>query len=599
VRVRKGALTALAAAGMAALPLSAAAAGTSDQLPQGHATGAAATVTVSLQPLKNIAGTAGVSVDDVLSQINGLYKTLCAALPSTASQAGCVLQIPTSLPDSLQVAIAQSSAAGTLVQDTSDVLNGKSASTPLYTSWDVLNADISALEKAITDLVNGCVNQLAAGNVSLDCTQGSLPTSSLLSVNALDLEGTVNAALNETGQSDKIYDSASAVSVSGTKGSMLDGLDISVDPFTAAAVSTKNLSDPTLQGTGINAPQVSASNTLTHVGLPALNVITGNTSLTSLALNVKGLATNLLNAIASYQQGGLNALDSALAGTPLAGLGSTLGATLPTGTVTGTVTGSSSSIDLTPLSNLATELTAIADQLTGLNAALSGLPDVTNLVYSANALSTAKLAQYQGGGVEALSTSTIGSLDVLPIGSQLAGIVSTALNALASANVPGINTNIDGKTPLLSVGGVSSSADAFIKSDGSGDEIGTGNVQLISVLGQKLPLDANQLLGSGTEKQVVVSLPTLGSVTLDITRGIEQKVSDLSDNREVRMATLDVRLINGNVCTADCTTLGAASLPSLPSTSTKANTAGTSTGGIQALGTDGATLADLAFGDTD
>lgn len=596
--MRKGALTALAAAGVAALPLSAAAADTSGSLPQGHATGAAATVTVSLQPLKMI-NVNGVTVDSVLSQISGLYQTLCSTLQPTVKQS-CLLQVPSSLPDSLQVAVAQSQAAGSLVQDTTDVVSGTSSSTPLYTSWDVLNADISALETAVTNLVNGCTNQLASGNMSLSCTQGTLPTSGLLTVNALNLEGTVSAALNETGQADKIYDSASAVSVSGTKGSMVDGLDVSVDPFTAAAVSSKNLSDPVLQGTGVNTPQVSASNTLTHVGLPALNVVTGNASLTSLASTVKNLATTLLNAIAAYQQGGLSALDGALSGTPLAGLGSTLGATLPTGTVTGTVTGTATSVDLTPLSNLATTLTTLADQLTGLNAAIAGLPDVTNLVYTADALSTAKLAQYQGGGVEALSTSNIGSLDVLPIGSQLAGVVSTALNALSSANVPGINTNIDGKTPLLSVGGVSSSADAFIKSDGSGDEIGTGNVQLISVLGQQLPIDANKLLGSaGTEQQFVLSLPALGSVTLDITRGVAQKVNDTALSREVRMATLDVRLINGDVCTTNCTTLGASSLPST-GTSTKANAATTSSsGGIAALGPDGSTAADLAFGDTD
>jgi len=590
VKVRKGALTALAAAGVAVVPLSAAAASDASLLPQGRATGAAATVTVSLAPLKAI-NVNGITVDSVLSQISGLYSTLCSELQSTVKQS-CTLQLPSSLPDSLQVAVAQSAAAGTLVQDTSDVLNGQSSSTPLYTSWDVLNADISALESAVTNLVNGCLNQLDSGNISLSCTQGSLPTSSLLTVNALDLEGTVSAALNMTGKTDKIYDSASAVSVSGTN--QLSGLDVSVDPFTAAAVSSKNLSDPTLQGTGINAPQVSASNTLTHVGLPALNVVTGNANLSSLVSNVKSLATTLLNAIASYQQGGLSALDGALAGTPLAGLGSTLGATLPTGSLSGTVSGTSNSIDLTPLSNLATTLSTLADQLTGLNAALSGLPDVTNLLSSANALSTAKLAQYQGGGVQALSTSTIGSLDVLPIGSQLAGVVSTALGKLTGAGVPGLNTNIDGKTPLLSVGGVTSSSDAYITSALDGAERGTSSVQTISVLGQPVDLSA---LNLGTDQQIVLTIPALGSVTLDITRGVQQVVSDTQTNREVRMATLDIRLINGNACTTGCTMIPpAVSLPTGTNTAARTDTA---SGGIAALGSPGDTLADVALGDTD
>lgn len=584
MKTRKAALTAIAAAGLAALPLSAAADSTA--VPQGTAWGAAAQVTLSLAPLK--ASAAGPTIDTVLQTLNTLYGTLCGNA-AVSSQPVCGLTIPTSLPDSVQVSVAQSYAKGSLLNDFSDVLSGNSNSSPLATTWPELNFDISVVENAISSYIGTLNTLLSNALTSIPTIPGvTLPTSGVITVNTLNVEGAVSAFLNQAGQTNRYAQSASAVSLTGAPKQVLAGTDISIDPYSAVAANSKALSDPSIPAS-VTSPQVSAENSLIHVGLPALTTSgTSSTDLANLITSIKSVTTTLLNAIASYQQGGVNALTGALQGTPLSPLVPVI-QSLPTSTT--------NSLDLTPFTSLATQLSATADELSSLQAALTGLPDVTNLIYSTNSLSTAKFSPVASGGVDALATSTLGSVAVLPIGSQLASVVKTALSTVSSLapNVP-VNTNIDGSTPLISVGGVTSSSEASILKDGSGVATGTGGLQAITVLGQNLPVAViNQLLnqGKGTEAQLVVTIPTLGSVTVDITQGVPNVVSNTSTNRYVRMATLDIRLINGVVCTANCVQIPG----SLTGTAAGAHTA-TATGGIAALGPDGSVPFDLSAGDT-
>lgn len=587
MKTRKAALAAMAAAGLAALPLTAAAADESlAALPQGSAEGYAAQVSVSLAPLTNSA--AGPVINNVLGTLNTLYGDLCGPGGAAASSPGCLqgLKIPTTLPSSVSVSLAHSIASGILNKDTSDVLAGKSSSNPVRTTWDELNIDLGVIEGAIQNEVNSINALLGSQLQALNSVPGvSIPASGLLGVNALNVEGTVDAFLNQANTANKYATTANAVSVNGVAGSNLSGLDVSVDPYSAVAANSKALANATANGipSSVTTPQVSAQNNVAHVGLPAV-AVQGVTSadLSGLISQVKGLTTNLLNAIAAAQQGGLSSLTSAIQNTPLAPLTPVLNS-LPTA--------SSNTVDLAPFKSLATLLSAQVDKLTALNASLASLPDLRNVVYAGPALSSAILHQLKGGGVEAFSTSDLAAINVLPVGGSIASALQPVVSTL---NLSAITD----KTALLSIDGVSSSSDATIANDGSGVALGTGHLASITVLGQTLPTDIlNKVLTPGVEVEVILTLPQ-GALSLDITQGVPNVISNTSTNRHVSMATLDIRLINGAIpCNtgANCIQLPTGSSPAGAHT---AAAMGSQSTGISYLGGDGL-LAEVGIGRTE
>jgi hypothetical protein len=169
-------------------------------------------------------------------------------------------------------------------------------------------------------------------------------------------------------------------------------------------------------------------------------------------------------------------------------------------------------------------------------------------------------------------------------------------------------------TPLLQIEGITSTADAAV-GPGTGSPVGTAGLHTISVLGQTIDLESAlpnlngalpsavptlQPLGPGEEWHHVFTIPGVGSVTLDITRGVQNTVANLATYREVAMAALEVRLINGDVA---CTTDASKCHDIVPGTSTSANAAprAASSGsgsGIKGFGDPGTNIARVALADT-
>jgi hypothetical protein len=410
VKTSKAALAAGLFAGLAALPLTTVSAANA---PSGNASASALTVKLSLAPLKTLAGASNwAQVESALSQVQ---QALCG------SQVGCNplgLTLPTSLPDSLTVRVAQAEDAATFNEKALDVVAGHSDSTPVASDWTVLNANLKALGDLITNLVQGGLNDVA--NQDLSALQGLLsPTNGNLTANipvlgtaSFDLLGTVAASLPG-----KAVDQATAVQVTGS--GPVDGLDVTVDPFHATAVDTAGA-----VANKVDGAQVSADNSLTKVSLPALSITGSNAAdLKGLATELKTLIDAITNVLANPTQAGsiLGAAASALPA-PLQGPLGTIGGTLSgvTGTVTSGVS-SAAGVDLTGLKALDTSLSAALDSLNALINALAAvqLPDVSSLITSTADIATAKTVPVAGGGVASTATATLGAVDVLPIGSTL------------------------------------------------------------------------------------------------------------------------------------------------------------------------------------
>ncbi len=605
MKTRRLVLAAGVLAGISALPMTTASAASSTT-PAGSARAAALSLQLSLAPIKNLVNTVGAPTNGVLSwealtsQLAGLAKTVCS------TPAGCPinLDILSDMPDTLQVAIAQANDAATLNGVATDIVAGHADSTPLYTNWESVNANLSSLVSAVQSLQDQISAALASDNVATatallnsGLSSANLGTiSPVLSIDPLKVLSTVQANLNQPPAQNQVFDSANAVQASGQNA--LSGFNVTVDPFTACAASAAQAGQ-----CGAAGAQTSAANTLVNVGLPAINLNTGNTaSLKDLAATLKSLLNTLTNAIANPSQAGSilsSAASSAGLPAPIASSLTTIGGLLDgtTGSAS-TTTAKTVNVDLLKLWD--TKVSAQLDSLNAIINAVAGLdlPDVTKLVTSTSDIATAKTVPVAGGGVLSTATSTLGALDVLPVGQSLATTIDSVLGQIPA--VAGITVNqLNATTPVLSIAGITSSAQAGVGaapacSDGK-FVCGSSGLRTVSVLGQTIDLDHSTVngtnpglptLGDGQELHDVISIPTLGSVTLDITRGLPQIVADTPTYREVNVAALDVRLINGavgcdhpNQCTE------------LPGSGT--NTEG-NTQGISALGKTGDTVADVS-----
>jgi hypothetical protein len=625
VKTRKAVVAAGLMAGLATLPLSARADTSAPNLPKGSATASALSLTVSLAPLKAIVDTSGaLKWQAVVDALNGLRGTLC---PGTKPGDPCqfaALSVPMDLPNSLTLSLAQAKSDATLNAAASDILSGTSASSPVATDWTVLNANISAVEQQLADFITTGTLKLQQGGVTGLTDFLKSPDPGKLQIHAgplgtakLNILGTVAAALNQKNSPDRPWDTANAVQVT-LDGTAVpapgNGTYVSVSPFAAYALNAATKAPDSTQG-----PQVSAANTTVGLSLPALKVSSANTTnLLNLSAMLKSLVDALTKAIADPGHAG-NILGS-IPGVPAALQGplSTIGGlvTQAAGTVTGSAPAAASPVDLAALKLWDANLSAALDSLHALINALAGLnlPDVSNLVSSHDSIATSTTKPLAGGGVTSAATAMLGQLSVLPVGDQLSTVINTVIGGLPA--IPGITVNaLKATTPLLQIEGITSQAKAEV-GPGTGKPIGSAGLHKVSVLGQSIDLDgampnlngspagpvsAAQPLGMGEEWHHVFDIPTVGAVTLDITRGVPQVVADTPNHREINMAALEVRLINGNVgCSKQATQchelVPAAGAGAVGPRAATAATPGAPSG-IKQLGGDGDVLR-LAVADT-
>ena len=608
-------------AGLVSLPLSASA----DTAPGGSASASALQVKVSLYPVQAVAGQAGPALDALAGALAQLKAALCTSpgnnVPALAPQQVCdELTLP-SLPDNLTVQIAHAEDTASLNSAATDLVGGKSSSTPVNTSWTALQANLGTLEQTIAQVLSGNLGD-TAGAIT-DAVSGALAGATTGTYSAtipaigtakFNIFGTVNAALPGNG-----HDQATAVQVSGDPSGPTNGLNVTVDPFDAYAVNAAMAADPSLKLAG---PQASAANTVVGVSLPDLvgQVAPSLPSLTAAANLLKTVVSALSNAVADPTQAG-SILDTAAAQIPAdpapgLGLQSTLQTSLQSmGTaINGAATSTAGNVPAAVMDPAKQLLSSLAATLDGLNAVIDAasnlqLPDVTNLVSSANDIASAKTVPLAGGGVQSVATSTLGSVSVLPIGNALAQAVNTAVGLLPSGTL----STVTDKTALLSVDGINASAITSVgpaaAACGSGDHpyaCGSAGLHTISVLGQSIDLDqatAGLALGPGQEWRHAFDFPGLGPagsdgwLTLDVTRGVPQIVVDTPTSREVDMAALDIRLINGKLgcdSNSNCSDPLAVSAPSTGNTA-GAHTASTNGGsnGIAALSSDPSTPSNL------
>ena len=628
MKTTKAALAAGVFAGLTALPLTTASAATGSS-PNGSANAAALTVSLSLAPVRNLVNTAGTTAGGAFSwgtlvgALDTLQSTICGPLSSTSVGCPVNLNVLKDMPDTLKVAVAQANESAVLNAVASDINAGHADSTPVYTNWATLNADLSHLGAAVNSLVGSVTSAMASGNTTLvNALLGSglsaasnLNLSNVLSVDTSQILGTVQANLNQANIANKAWDTASAVQVTGA--SQLNGLGVTVDPFTACAASQASFSQC---GDGATGAETSAANTLVKATLPALNVTAANLSnLSGLESTLKSLLNAVTNAIANPSQAGNIIASAPVPSSQLSGVLGTIGGLLNTagGTVSGATGGvtSASPISLDMLKGWDQQLSALVDSLnivTNQLATINGLPDVANLLTSKDSIATAKTIPTTGG-VLSTSTATLGSLSVLPVGDTLSSTLNTVLSKIPA--VAGITLNtLNASTPVLELDGITSSSIAGVgtapacgkNADGSAEfACGSSGLRTVSVLGQTIDLDHSTIngvnpglptLGAGQEWHHVFTIPMVGSVTLDIVRGLPQIVSDTPQYREVHTAALDVSLINGNVgcSTTACTDpVGGA-----PATSAHTNAASPSSSGIAALGSDGSKVVEVGVADT-
>jgi hypothetical protein len=621
VKTSRAALAAGLIAGLAAVPLTASAAGAVS--PQGSATASALSVKVSLAPLKAAVDTLGATagqakllnwqqVADALALLRG---TLCPGSTDKATTCPLGVTLPADLPDSLTVNVAQ--AANTAVIDAAgtDVVSGTSTSTPVFTDWRVLNANIQVVQDQLTALVKGGTDALAAGGVNaltgfLTSSGPGQITATLPQLGTADfnLLGTVAASLNNTGKPDKLKDSASAVQVTlnGTNAGPLAGTMVTVDPFNAVAVNGANTSAYDLK-----APEVSSANTAVGFKLPALTVNNANSAgLAALAAQLKSLIDALSKAIADPANAGniLSAAGSIPALQPLQGALNTIGGAITTATTAVAPVTNQNVVNLDALKAWDVKLSATLDGVNAVISALAGLnlPDVTNLLVSKDSLATTRTIPLAGGGVKSTATATLGSLSVLPIGDSLAGVLNPVISAAGAAiTSTGVALDsVNAGTPLLKIEGVTSSAEAAV-GPGTSAPVGSSGLQSVYVLGQKVDLDAITSkfnLGPGQDLTTQLRFPGLGAnggdgwLTLRISRGMPHVVANTDTYREINVAALAVTLSNG--CGGPTCT-DALGLPAAAKANTAAPRTATTSGntGIAALGGD-TDVVRLAVADT-
>ena len=241
------------------------------------------------------------------------------------------------------------------------------------------------------------------------------------------------------------------------------------------------------------------------------------------------------------------------------------------------------------LGNL-TNLNGLLGGLLGPNGLLGGLLNGQNLglnslIKTASVTSNAIVQPLTGGQFQSLASTKIGSVQILPLGDQILGDLTSILGGAGGASgltsalssiVGGLNlgslTNLGPLSgllggaggaggllsglPLLEITGITSSAQAVLGA-GSGDPTGSSSLGAIKVLGIPV-VNLDQLLGMALGTSKTIAIPATG-ISLIIDRGVPQIGMNTATQKSVSVAALNVRLVNdgtgllGNLLSAGST----------------------------------------------
>jgi hypothetical protein len=530
-----GAAGLIAAAGIVIAPLPAAA-DPAPNLPTGSAQASA--VQVSLSPSALLTA---------LPAVNGaLHRALAGASA-----------------DDLVLRLAGTQASGQLLTPTADLQQGHAESTALDVNLAPLGDQLTSLQGALNGalatlrtlqlpgggaLSPGAISQgsgLLSGVLGANPLGGTLPpqltglASGLAQVQALlggitgdggpggalhgldpKLAETVSARYNVPGFPNTPVADASLADINLPAGAPLQ---LKLAPFHARAV---NSALATVNH--IDAAQSSADNEISSLDLtPRLALPTGGApgSLGGLS----GIVTGLLD-----HQTGLPAVESLLQGTTgapglLQGL-PIVGGQDPAGALHAVQGLTSSLATLSPLLG--------SDSLVG--ALLNGGLGLNSLVRATDVASNSAVQPASGGAVQALASTRVGELQVLPLGASLLRGVLGGLPTDAAAGLTQRLGNL-AELPLLDIKGVNSSAQTALGGS-AGSPRGSAGFAEIDVLGAPVAGPGDALgIAPGSEKDV--RIPGTG-LQLLISRGLPTVGFDTPVHRSVSVTGLDVRLVN-------------------------------------------------------
>jgi hypothetical protein len=228
------------------------------------------------------------------------------------------------------------------------------------------------------------------------------------------------------------------------------------------------------------------------------------------------------------------------------------------------------------LGNL-TNLNGLLGGLLGPNGLLGGLLNGQNLglnslIKTASVTSNSIVQPVTSGGqFQALASTKVGSVQILPLGDQIlgdltsilggsagAGGIGGALNSIVSGlnlgsltnlgplsgllgGTAGLNGILSNGLPLLDITGITSSAQAVLGA-GSGDPTGSSSLGEIKVLGIPV-VNLDQLLNIAVGTSKTISIPATG-ISLIIDRGVPQIGMNTATSKSVSVAALNVRLVN-------------------------------------------------------
>jgi hypothetical protein len=225
------------------------------------------------------------------------------------------------------------------------------------------------------------------------------------------------------------------------------------------------------------------------------------------------------------------------------------------------------------LGNL-TNLNGLLGGLLGPNGLLGGLLNGQNLglnslIKTAGVTSNSIVQPMGGGSFQSLASTKVASVQVLPLGDQIlgdltsilgggtSGGLTSALNGIVGGLNLGSLTNLGplsgllggaGSTggllsglPLLEITGISSSAQAVLGPN-SGDPTGSSSLGAIKVLGIPV-VNLDQVVGLAVGTSKTIAIPATG-ISLIIDRGVPQIGMNTATSKSVSVAALNVRLVN-------------------------------------------------------
>jgi hypothetical protein len=225
------------------------------------------------------------------------------------------------------------------------------------------------------------------------------------------------------------------------------------------------------------------------------------------------------------------------------------------------------------LGNL-TNLNGLLGGLLGPNGLLGGLLNGQNLglnslIKTAGVTSNSIVQPMGGGSFQSLASTKVASVQILPLGDQIlgdltsilgggtSGGLTSALNGIVGGLNLGSLTNLGplsgllggaGSTggllsglPLLEITGISSSAQAVLGPN-SGDPTGSSSLGAIKVLGIPV-VNLDQVVGLAVGTSKTIAIPATG-ISLIIDRGVPQIGMNTATSKSVSVAALNVRLVN-------------------------------------------------------